>query len=88
MNRVLKFIKKNISSFICFLMAIIVALMATLSYARYVTDGKFNGASSIGSFSCSAAINGVSAVSFTNTAFWGGTAEDDRNDIAMNACFS
>ena len=85
MNRVLKFIKKNISSFICFLMAIIVALTATLSYARYVTDGKFNGASSIGSFSCSAAINGVSAVSFTNTAFWGGTAEDDRNDIAMNA---
>ena len=51
MNRVLKFIKKNISSFICFLMAIIVALTATLSYARYVTDGKFNGASSIGSFS-------------------------------------
>ena len=85
MNRVLKFIKKNISSFICFLLAIIVALTATLSYARYVTDGKFNGASSIGSFSCSAAINGVSAVSFTNTAFWGGTAEDDRNDIAMNA---
>jgi len=85
MNRVLKYVKKNISSFICFLMAIIVALTATLSYARYITDGKFGAASSIGSFSCSATIDGVSAVSFTNTAFWGGTAEDDRNDIAMNA---
>lgn len=64
-------------------MATIICISGTLSYSKYITSDNTSGGASAGSFTASAAINGISALSFTNTAFWGGSAESDK--IAMNA---
>ncbi len=77
------FLKKHIFSVICLLLATIICISGTLSYSKYiVNDGSSNSATA-GSFNASAYINGISALSFTNTAFWGGTESSDK--IAMNA---
>lgn len=77
------FIKKNVFSCLCLLLSFLVCITGSLSYAKYISSSPANGNTGVGSFSCSATIDGVSALSFTNTAFWGGTVEDDK--IAMNA---
>lgn len=64
-------------------MATIICISGTLSYSKYITNDNTSGGASAGSFTASASINGISALSFTNTAFWGGSAESDK--IAMNA---
>ena len=79
----LPFIKKNIFSCLCLLLSALVALTGSISYSKYISTDNVNKKPGAGSFSCSASIDGVSALSFTNTAFWGGTAADDK--IAMNA---
>ncbi|MBQ7224862.1 MAG: hypothetical protein IJX06_04865 [Clostridia bacterium] len=83
MKKIIKFIKRNVFSCTCFLLAIAVCLTGTFSYARYISVDSYDRSPGAGSFSCSANIDKVSALSFTNTAFWGGTVEDDK--IAMNA---
>lgn len=87
MNKFLKqaygFVKKNIFSCGCLLLAMLVLVTGSISYSKYLSGGSGGGFSGIGSFSVSANIDGVSALSFTNTAFWGGSASGDR--IAMNA---
>lgn len=64
-------------------MAAVVFVAGGRSYSRYVSTEHSSGKTNIGNFTCVASIDGVSALSFTNTAFWGGSVEDDR--IAMNA---
>ena len=83
MKKIIKFIKRNVFSCTCFLLAIAVCLTDTFSYARYISVDSYDRSTGAGSFSCSANIDGVSALSFTNTAFWGGTTSEDK--IAMNA---
>lgn len=87
MNKFLKqaysFVKKNVFSCGCLLLAMLVLVTGSISYSKYLLGGSGGGFSGIGSFSVSANIDGVSALSFTNTAFWGGSASGDR--IAMNA---
>lgn len=82
-KRVCRFIKKNTISCVCLLLATLVLVTGSISYSKYLSGGDGGGLSGIGSFSVSAKIDGVSALSFTNTAFWGGSASGDR--IAMNA---
>lgn len=77
------FLKKHIFSVICLLLATIICISGTLSYSKYITSDITPGGASAGSFTASASINGISALSFTNTAFWGGTESSDK--IAMNA---
>lgn len=77
------FIKKNALSCLCLLIATLVAITGSVSYSKYISTSPITEGSGAGSFSASATIDGVSALSFTNTAFWGGTVEEDK--IAMNA---
>ena len=77
------FIKKNAISCLCLLLASLVAITGSVSYSKYISSAPITEGPGAGSFSASATIDGVSALSFTNTAFWGGTVEEDK--IAMNA---
>lgn len=77
------FIKKNAISCACLLLATLVAITGSVSYSKYISTAPITEGSGAGSFSASATIDGISALSFTNTAFWGGTVEEDK--IAMNA---
>lgn len=83
------FVKKNIFAVICLLLAILVAITGTISYSAYLISGSGGGSTDVASFSVSANIDSVSALSFTNTAFWGGTADSgsgsNEGGIAMNA---
>ena len=82
------FFKKNLISVACLLLALVILVSGIISYAKYVMDDDYNGATGIGYFSYSASIDGVSALSFTNTAFWGGSVEGDQSEenlVAMNA---
>lgn len=86
MNKCVKLLKRNTVPLISILLAIIIAVGGFISYAKFISDENGNGASSIGFFSYSASIDGVSALSFTNTAFWGtGLDGDFENLVAMNA---
>ena len=58
-------------------------LIGSFSYARFISSEPVRSLPQAGSFVCSANIDGVSSLSFTNTAFWGGTLTDDR--VAMSA---
>lgn len=82
-KRVCGFVKKNVVSCVCLLLATLVFVTGSVSYSKYLSSGGGGDFSGIGSFSVSTNIDGVSALSFTNTAFWGGSASGDR--IAMNA---
>lgn len=77
------FIKKNALSCLCLLLATLVAITGSVSYSKYISSSSITEGPGAGSFSASATIDGISALSFTNTAFWGGTVEEDK--IAMNA---
>ena len=77
------FIKKNVFSCLCLLLSFLVCITGSLSYAKYISSAPATGNTGVGSFSADVKINGVSSLSFTNTAFWGGTSETDK--IAMNA---
>jgi hypothetical protein len=83
LKKFIKLIKRNLISCICVLLAVAVCLTGTFSYARYISVDSSDHAPGAGKFSYSANIDLVSALSFTNTAFWGGTSEEDK--IAMNA---
>ena len=77
------FVKKNIFACACFLLAVMLFFVGSVSYSRYISSNSLNNLPSAGSFTCSANIDGVSSLSFTNTAFWGGSLAEDK--VAMNA---
>ncbi|MBQ4587487.1 MAG: hypothetical protein IJB13_06860 [Clostridia bacterium] len=80
---IIKFIKKNLIACLSLFMAVAVLVTGSISFARYASGVNLDKGAGAGSFICTANIDDVSALSFTNTAFWGGTAGDDK--IAMNA---
>ncbi len=80
------FVKKNAFSCACFLLAALVFVTGTVSYAKYVTSSGGGGGASVAGFTVDATIDGVSALSFTNTDFWGHSATGDQ--VAMNALHS
>ena len=77
-------LKRNAFSLSCFLLAVLVCITGTLSYSRYISSAPAEGDGAIGSFTVSSEIDSVSALSFTNTAFWGGTSSGGT-EVAMNA---
>lgn len=77
------FVKKNLVSCVCFLLASLVALTGTASFAKYVSGDTVNKRPNAAAMRGSAVIDGVSALSFSNTAFWGGDGGED--DIALNS---
>ena len=82
----LKLIKKNLISFICILLAVVMAVGGVISYAKFMSGENLGDSTGIGLFSYSATIDGVSAMSFTNTSFWGADAgSGDEGLVAMNA---
>lgn len=60
------------TSVICFLLSLGIFTGGAVSYARYVSEGKFFERPGVGTFALSALVDDVSALSFTNMAFWGG----------------
>ena len=82
-RKIINIFKQNKSAIICFVLALSVFVTGSISFARYATSHTGIGGAGVGSFSCSATVDRVSALSFTNTAFWGGSVEEDK--IAMNA---
>lgn len=80
---IIKFIKKNFIACLALFLALSVFVTGSISFARYATSVDINDGAGAANFSCSTSIDSVSALSFTNTAFWGGTVGDDK--IAMNA---
>ncbi len=80
---IIKFIKKNLIACLSLFMAVAVLVTGSISFARYASGVNHDKGAGAGSFICTANIDDVSALSFTNTAFWGGTVGDDK--IAMNA---
>jgi len=77
-------LKRNAFSLSCFLLAVLVCITGTLSYSRYISSAPAEGDGTIGSFTVSSEIDSVSALSFTNTSFWGGTSSGGT-EVAMNA---
>ena len=77
------YVKKNLFACACFFLAGMVSLVGSFSYARYTTTQTTLAGPHAGSFSCSANIDGVSSLSFVNTAFWGGSIAEDK--VAMSA---
>lgn len=59
------FVKRNAFSCACFLLALLVFVTGSVSYAKYVTGSSGGGGASAGTFSVSATIDSVSALSFT-----------------------
>ena len=60
------------TSILCFLLSLGILTGGAVSYARYVTEGKFYDRPGVGIFALSALVDDVSALTFTNMAFWGG----------------
>lgn len=88
MKKILRIIKNNFGACLCFALAAAVALSGSLSYARYAHGASGGNSATSGSFAYSTSIDAVSALSFTNTAFWGGSSPSDLDDadkVAMNA---
>lgn len=82
-KKVKAFAKRNAFSCACFLLAALVLVTGSISYAKYTTGtSSGNHSATVASFSASATIDGVSALSFTNTAFWGSSSGGDR--VPMN----
>lgn len=83
----LKLIKKNLISFICILLAVVMAVGGVISYAKFMSGENLGDTTGIGLFSYSASINGISAFTFTNTDFWGNadsSVSGVENMVAMN----
>ena len=77
-------IKRNAFAFACFLLAILVSITGTVSYSRYILVSNGGGDTVLGSFTVGGQIDNVSALSFTNTAFWGGSSNGNE-EVAMSA---
>ena len=84
LSKVKAYCKRRAFSLACFTLAILVCVTGTFSYSRYISSAPAIGDGTIGSFTVSSEIDAVSALSFTNTAFWGGTSSGGT-EVAMNA---
>ncbi len=71
-KKLLKFTKSHKYSCTCFLLVIAMMLSGSLSLAKYVTANPLNENPSAAALHNNAKIDNVSALSFTNMAFWGG----------------
>lgn len=78
------FVKKNKMSCICFLLAVLVTISGTFSFAKYISGDSISKRPGAATMHASSEITGVSALSFTNTDFWA-LGKGDENDIAMNS---
>ena len=68
----LEFTKMNKTTVICFILALSVAITGTASFAKYVSGDPISNNPGAAAFHCNAEIDDVSALTFTNMAFWGG----------------
>ena len=68
----LEFTKNNKTTVICFILALSVAITGTASFAKYVSGDPISNNPGAAAFHCYAEIDDVSALTFTNMAFWGG----------------
>ena len=75
-------VKTNKITFICFFLAISVALTGAASFAKYVSGDPISNNPQAAGFHNTAVLDGVSALSFTNMAFWGGLEE---YGVSMNS---
>lgn len=71
-KKILKFTKKHKFSCACFLLAVVMTLSGTLSLAKYVSGNPLKETPTAAGLHNNAKIDNVSALSFTNMAFWGG----------------
>ena len=84
MNKILRFLKRNILSLISGILAFIVLFSGVISYSKYMSGENVGENTVIGLFSYSAIIDDVSALSFTNTSFWNDFTGGEGS-VAMNA---
>lgn len=77
-----KALKNNVFLIGCLLFFLIVFVMGSISYSKYIIDSSDSADSNVGSFSVSTSIDGISGLSFTNTDFW--SSSDENDQIAMN----
>lgn len=80
MLKVITFIKRNIFSFICVLLATLVFITGS-AYSRYVSVDSFNKIPTAGNFAYSAEIEDATPLSFGNTEYWN---QLDTEKVAMN----
>lgn len=85
MRKLLTLIKNNFITALCFVLSAVMLFSAVaVTYAKYLESEATDATEgTVGPAAFSAKIDGVSALSFTNTAFWGGTVAEDK--VAMNA---
>ena len=85
MKKLLTLIKNNFITALCFVLSAVMLFSAVaVTYAKYLESEATDATEgTVGPAAFSAKIDGVSALSFTNTAFWGGTVAEDK--VAMNA---
>ncbi len=82
MKIIYNFIKRNMFSCICVLLALAVFLTGTVSFSKYISKNTTNNTPNVCNFTCSATVDDVSSLSFTNTAFWSDLSTTDK--VAMN----
>ncbi len=80
MLNVIKFIKRNMFSCICALLAVLVFLTGT-AYSRYISVDSNNKQPTAGTFAHSAEIEDATPLSFGNTEYWN---QLDTEKVAMN----
>ena len=71
-------------SLLCLALSLGVAISGTVSYSRYVAGGEFFNQPGVGVFAGSGIVKDVSALSFTNLAFWTDPNETD-DAVSMNS---
>lgn len=79
-----KILKQYGASIVCLLLAFGVALGGTVSYARYVSGGEFFERPGVGMFAGSGIVSDVSALTFTNLAFWS-DPNNTEDAVSMNS---
>ena len=79
-----KILKQYGASIVCLLLAFGVALGGTVSYARYVSGGEFFERPGVGMFAGSGIVSDVSALTFTNLAFWN-DPNNTEDAVSMNS---
>ena len=79
-----KYMKQYGASVLCFLLSLGVAVGGTVSYSRYVSGNEFFERPGVGMFAGSGIVSDVSALTFTNLAFWS-NPDNTENAVSMNS---
>ena len=77
-------LKKYGASIVCLVLSLGIALGGTVSYSRYVSGEKFYERPGVGLFAGSGIVSDVSALTFTNLAFWNDPNNTD-DAVSMNS---